>query len=224
MGLTAATTGAAAATSTFHSKRLLFGHADGDGDETQDSQTKTSKHKRKCRVCADTPSTLSILETIYSTKEGEMRSFRAVQASTTPTAGHAKLGVDSSSTTKPPTSPQSGGRRCPPTYQELGNSTWLYLHTMAAYYPERPPLDLERSMPSFFRTFAAVFPCEHCREHMLEYISEHPVDASSNEALSMWVCRFHNAVNANLGKPQWSCDANELIMRYRDGPEDGSCD
>ncbi len=65
---------------------------------------------------------------------------------------------------------------------------------------------------------------------IMQYIITHPfslpfpLPLPLSQALSVWLCRFHNAVNANLGKPASSCDPDYLIQRYRDGPADGSCD
>jgi FAD-linked sulfhydryl oxidase len=115
-------------------------------------------------------------------------------------------------------------KQCPATYKELGNSTWTYLHTMAAYYPERPSTALAASMTPFLRTFAQIYPCETCRDHMIKYVDAHPPRAGSNAELSLYLCEFHNDVSRELGKPQVPCDAAALIRRYRDGPEDGSCD
>src|SRR5437660_11640636 len=43
---------------------------------------------------------------------------------------------------------------CPPDSEELGRSTWTYLHTMAAYYPEVPSYAQQKSMNSFLKSFS----------------------------------------------------------------------
>ena len=39
----------------------------------------------------------------------------------------------------------------------------------------------------------------------------------SREALCVWLCRQHNAVNAKLGKPPFPCDFSALDARWRTG-------
>jgi len=39
----------------------------------------------------------------------------------------------------------------------------------------------------------------------------------SREALSVWLCGQHNAVNARLGKPLFPCDFAALDARWRTG-------
>ena len=39
----------------------------------------------------------------------------------------------------------------------------------------------------------------------------------AREALSVWLCRQHNAVNAKLGKPAFPCDVAALDARWRTG-------
>lgn len=51
---------------------------------------------------------------------------------------------------------------CPLFRNQLGKSTWNYLHTMAAYYPPRPTEQEQTKMKDFIETFAHFFPCKHC--------------------------------------------------------------
>jgi hypothetical protein len=52
------------------------------------------------------------------------------------------------------------------------------------------------------------FPCKTCREHCVQYMNENPMEeyiAIEHEGkrigLFVWSWKFHNAVNARIGKP-----------------------
>ena len=59
-------------------------------------------------------------------------------------------------------------QNCPLYRDELGRSTWGLLHTMAAYYPEKPNKNQEKQMENFINGFAAFFPCEECSSDFQE--------------------------------------------------------
>ena len=44
-----------------------------------------------------------------------------------------------------------------------------------------------------------------------------PCRVESREALAVWLCGQHNAVNAKLGKPAFPCDFASLDARWRTG-------
>jgi hypothetical protein len=109
---------------------------------------------------------------------------------------------------------------------ELGHGVWNMLHRMAAQYDKAPTAERRSDMVEFFRLLGEFYPCPQCAAHFREMVAEHPVDATDNRALSLWLCSVHNIVNARLGKPQFPCTLDALKERWGecgcfDAPEGG---
>ncbi|XP_065065921.1 FAD-linked sulfhydryl oxidase ALR-like isoform X2 [Rhopilema esculentum] len=122
----------------------------------------------------------------------------------------------------PKQKPLASGPDCPLDKGELGRNTWGFLHTMAAYYPETPTSKQQREMTDFIKIFSKFYPCEWCSYHLRERLKTDTPDTSSNKALSLWFCDYHNEVNRRLGKKEFDC--SKVFERWRDGWADGSCD
>ncbi|CAH1398396.1 unnamed protein product [Nezara viridula] len=116
----------------------------------------------------------------------------------------------------------SKNKSCPLDIEELGRSSWNMLHTMAAYYPEKPTKEQQSDMKIFFYTFSNFYPCHTCAEDFQKDLKEMPPETQSAEKLSQWLCKMHNRVNEKLGKPIFDC--SKVFERWKDGWKDGSCD
>ncbi|KAG6821466.1 hypothetical protein H0H93_010190 [Arthromyces matolae] len=111
---------------------------------------------------------------------------------------------------------------CPADVEQLGRATWTFLHTTAAYYPERPTPTQRANMLMLLRSLPLLYPCSNCAEDFGENIARNPPDVSGRVGLSRWLCEQHNEVNTKLGKELFDC--NKTDERWKDGPADGSCD
>lgn len=111
---------------------------------------------------------------------------------------------------------------CPPDGEALGHATWTFLHTTAAYYPERPSPTQRAHMLQLLHALPTLYPCGHCADDLGERLRRRPPDVRSRAALGTWLCATHNEVNALLGKPAFDCA--RVDERWKDGPKDGSCD
>jgi len=111
---------------------------------------------------------------------------------------------------------------CPLDKDELGSKTWAFLHTMAAYYPDKPTSVQRADMRTFFDVFSKFYPCNTCAEDLQLQLKKTPPETESQHRLSQWLCSVHNEVNVKLGKPIFDCSI--VNQRWRDGWLDGSCD
>ncbi len=81
---------------------------------------------------------------------------------------------------------------------KLGRSTWHLLHEIAAHV--EPDDTTEPSFRVFMHALSMIYPCEECRKHIKEYLSNRRVELSEK-----WVCEFHNDVNKRLNKSMYDC-------------------
>lgn len=111
---------------------------------------------------------------------------------------------------------------CPPDVEVLGRSAWTFLHTTAAYFPDKPTPAQRASMISLLRSLPVVYPCGWCAQDFGKDLAANPPDVSSGQKLSEWLCQRHNTVNKKLGKSIFDCA--KVQERWKDGPADGRCD
>jgi len=81
-----------------------------------------------------------------------------------------------------------------------GPEGWYWLHVTAIQYPRDPVLaDARRAFRRVW-DFVTSLPCAECREHAAGHVVRSPPNLASSEAFQVWAWRFHNVVNARLGK------------------------
>ncbi|KAG0242067.1 hypothetical protein BGW41_004883 [Actinomortierella wolfii] len=183
---------------------------------------------KPCRTCTDWKSWSKLAKTKKATtKENEGRSGSGAKEESAPSTTAAAAAA---ATTTTATTTTAGAKDaatdpyqdCPPDREVLGRATWTFLHTMAAYYPDKPSQREQETMKTLLSSFSQFYPCGHCAEHLREEMKKDPPKVSSRMELAWWMCGMHNKVNVMLGKDEFDC--NKLDERWRDGPSDGRCD
>ncbi|CCE63585.1 hypothetical protein TPHA_0F00990 [Tetrapisispora phaffii CBS 4417] len=109
-------------------------------------------------------------------------------------------------------------RTNPPDVNELGKSTWNFLHSMTAQYPKEPSPVQKTEMSNFLHLFSRVYPCNWCAKDFEKYLKENAPKVNSREELGRWMCEAHNSVNVKLRKEKFNCDFWE--KRWREGWEE----
>lgn len=112
---------------------------------------------------------------------------------------------------------------CPPDVEQLGRSTWSFLHSIAATYPERPTMTQQADVRQFMGLFGKLYPCWVCADDFRAWMKDgNEPRVSSRDEFGKWLCDAHNAVNVKLGKASFDC--NRWEERWRTGWKDGRCD
>mmetsp|Transcript_39813 Transcript_39813/g.54210 ORF Transcript_39813/g.54210 Transcript_39813/m.54210 type:complete len:249 (-) Transcript_39813:225-971(-) len=100
---------------------------------------------------------------------------------------------------------------------ELGRSTWFFLHTVAAKYPDSPSETDQRAMINMIASLAQHYPCKLCRRHLREKLQDPSlgdVRIQNRTVLAQWFCELHNMVNLDTGKPAHDCTPFNLDLQY----------
>lgn len=102
----------------------------------------------------------------------------------------------------------------PPDRRELGRAGWLYLHTIAANYPETPSKDDKLKTSAFLHTFAELYPCSLCRDSLIDIYRRAPPKVNSKRDFLLWTSNIHDAVNDELGVAMQNLTYEELLVKY----------
>ncbi|WVW84618.1 hypothetical protein I302_106652 [Kwoniella bestiolae CBS 10118] len=124
----------------------------------------------------------------------------------------------------PQTEAEPDRTNCPPDTAALGRSTWTFLHTTASYYPQKPTETQQSKMISLLDSLSTFYPCSWCAKDFQKDMKVNPPEVKTRDDFVKWLCERHNTVNRKLGKPVFECSLGKLDGRWKDGPEDGSCD
>ena len=112
---------------------------------------------------------------------------------------------------------------CPPDVEQLGRSTWTFLHSLTATYPERPSPTQQQETKQFISLFGKFYPCWVCADDFRQWMKDgNEPKVSNRDEFGRWMCEAHNAVNVKLGKESFDC--NKWQERWRTGWKDGRCD
>ncbi|ORZ35408.1 ERV/ALR sulfhydryl oxidase domain-containing protein [Catenaria anguillulae PL171] len=159
----------------------------------------------------------------FKSGQRETRPIRrqASSSSSSNTTEIAKAVVATDSATTPLWGEYEPETPCPPDSIELGNHSWTFLHTSAAYYPDSPTPQHQSAMAQLLQGVSQLYPCGWCATHMREYMQAHPPQLESRTAVSQWMCVMHNDVNRRLGKPEFDC--SRVMERWKESLDLARC-
>lgn len=110
------------------------------------------------------------------------------------------------------------GRRKEPSpreVQEIGRSTWELLHAIAKFYPAQPTQRERDAAAQLFSALEVLYPCRRCAAVLALAGDAAAVDTTSGAAFALSLCRLHNFVNRQLGKPEVECAAGGKVGSAR---------
>ncbi|EDO06705.1 Erv1 / Alr family protein [Babesia bovis T2Bo] len=109
------------------------------------------------------------------------------------------------------------GTTLPPTRSELGRAGWLYLHSLAANFPDNPTeLDSLR-VKAWCYSFAELYPCHICKDGLVEIYKRIPPVTDNRRQFLLWTHDLHNAVNRDLSYPVFNATYEDLLRKYGPG-------
>ena len=86
--------------------------------------------------------------------------------------------------------------------QYWGNRYWFVLHFTASTAPEsfKDKSEEKKDYENFFKSFFKILPCEECKKHSGEMLTENPLVFETRDELFEWTVTLHNIVNRRLQK------------------------
>lgn len=92
------------------------------------------------------------------------------------------------------------------TRATMGHHAWLYIHSVAAAYPDEPTEEDKSGLLDLVNSIEKIFPCEECKGHFKDMIAQNPLVDSSKKDVIYYFCGLHNKVNIRLEKREFDCD------------------
>jgi Erv1 / Alr family len=96
-----------------------------------------------------------------------------------------------------------------------GKYIWTSIHMIALGYPDKPTDEDKMNYKQFYINLWKVIPCYKCSVNYQKHLEELPIDAHLNDNMSLfkWTVDFHNIVNKELGKKEWTFE--ETLEKFR---------
>jgi FAD-linked sulfhydryl oxidase len=109
------------------------------------------------------------------------------------------------------------------TKEDIGRATWLFLHTLAAQYPENPTWQQRKDAKTLIDVLTRMYPCGECARHFKKVVAATPPQVGNKKEFAHWMCEIHNVVNRSLGKPSFNCDLVESRWAGLECEEEDAC-
>ena len=96
-----------------------------------------------------------------------------------------------------------------------GKYIWTSIHMIALGYPDKPTQEDKINYKEFYINLWKVIPCYKCSINYKRHLQDIPIDEHLNDNMSLfkWTVDFHNIVNKELGKKQWTFE--ESLEKFR---------
>lgn len=189
----------------------MTGSSGGDGDDGNSSRP----YRRSNGPPSSSPLS-PFLKSLGQKDDCERPACDDTKAALTAALGRiSSVAASSPSSTKTKAATASDKVVCPPTKDAIGASTWTLLHSMAAWYPDRPSSQDKKLISGFIDGLAKFYPCTWCAEDFQINVEKSPPRTETREDLCIWLCEQHNNVNEKLGKPLFRCNKDALDERWR---------
>lgn len=96
-----------------------------------------------------------------------------------------------------------------------GKYIWTSIHMIALGYPDKPTQEDKFNYQQFYMNLWKVIPCYKCAINYKKHLEELPIDEHLNDNMSLfkWTVDFHNIVNKEIGKQQWTFE--ETLDKFR---------
>jgi hypothetical protein len=98
-----------------------------------------------------------------------------------------------------------------------GRALWFSLHFGALNYPLKPTEEMKEMEKSFINGLPIMIPCDKCKNHSLQFLidnkKEIEIAVQNPENLFAFFVKFHNSVNARLGKRIFSVEEAKVFWK-----------
>jgi len=96
-----------------------------------------------------------------------------------------------------------------------GPHAWFILHSISMALPDNVPVDKQKDLIQFMRSFGNLIPCNICKinyKNNLKIMSPLEKNVQTRELFSKWLIDLHNIVNIETGKKIMSYEA--VVKKY----------
>ena len=96
-----------------------------------------------------------------------------------------------------------------------GPHAWFILHSISMALPNNVPVDKQKDLIQFMKSFGNLIPCNICKinyKNNLKIMSPLEKNVQTRELFSKWLIDLHNIVNIETGKKIMSYEA--VVKKY----------